>query len=188
LIYCYIDTNTNLTQYKLTNTTTKLVVIREVATWLFFIIGGVPVVEATSSDQQLLFRAGQDVHVLLRIDLLRLWWRVIIGWWWWWGGVSVVVAFVITMVITIVVVVDRLLLLWQRLLHILFNAIGWILALLVILGSHHCHLLFSVYDIWLSDPEAVYMEVTGAMVQWSRGIDVHSREAWCLIFETVQIS
>jgi hypothetical protein len=67
LIHCY-NTNTNLTQYDLTNTTTKLVV-GEVAMG-FFIIGGVPIIGVASSDQKLLFGAGWDVHFLLRIDLL----------------------------------------------------------------------------------------------------------------------
>jgi hypothetical protein len=71
LIHCYntnTNTNTNLTQYDLTNTTTKLVV-GEVAMG-FFIIRGVPIIGVASSDQKLLFGAGWDVHFLLRIDLL----------------------------------------------------------------------------------------------------------------------
>jgi hypothetical protein len=42
LIRCY-NTNTNLRQYDLTNTSTKLVV-GEVATRLFFVVGGIAVV------------------------------------------------------------------------------------------------------------------------------------------------
>jgi hypothetical protein len=36
---------------------------------LFFIVGGVPVVKAASSDQKLLFKASRDVH--FGVDLLR---------------------------------------------------------------------------------------------------------------------
>jgi hypothetical protein len=39
---------------------------------LFFIVGGVPVIGAASSDQKLIFRVNRDVHFLLRIDLV-LW-------------------------------------------------------------------------------------------------------------------
>jgi hypothetical protein len=59
-------------------------------------------------------------------------------------------------------------------------------VLVVILGSHHCRLLFSVFDIRLSDQDAVYMVVIGAMVQGSRGASVHFKEAHRLIFEMFQ--
>jgi hypothetical protein len=50
-------------------TTNYLIVVGE-EVGVFFIIGGVPVIGAASSNKKLLFEAGQEVHLLFQRHLL----------------------------------------------------------------------------------------------------------------------